>query len=77
MNKQTPSLAEAAKLLSIEELRRLRIVFSDALFIIDGQREALATQETELVYQGFIAPLREHKDLIDDVMWQKLETRND
>lgn len=77
MNKQTPSLAEAAKLLSIEELRRIRIGFSDALCLIDRQREVLTSEETELVYQGFIAPLREHINLIDDIMWQKMETRND
>ncbi|PXX77391.1 hypothetical protein [Dielma fastidiosa] len=75
MNKQTPSLSDAAKLLSIKELRRISIVLRDALCLINRQREALAIEETELVYQGFIAPLREHIDLIDEIMWQKMETQ--
>ena len=73
MNKQTPSLSDAAKLLTYEELKRIRSEYKYALYIICRQKEALATEETELVYQGFMAPLREHICLIDDVL-RKMET---
>ena len=68
MNKQTPSLSEAAKLLSLEELKRLRKEFSDALYFINWQRELLGTEKTESAYEGFMAPLRECADLINSVI---------
>lgn len=77
MQKQTPNLAEAAKLLSIEELRRIRSDFRDIRYIINRQKEALATEETELVYQGFIAPLTEYINLIDDILDEKWRIEND
>lgn len=77
MNKQTPSLAEAAKLLTIEELKRIRSDFRDIRYIINRQKVALATEETELVYQGFIAPLTEYINLIDDILDEKWRIEND
>lgn len=77
MNKQTPSLAEAAKLLTIEELKRIRSDFRDIRYIINRQKAALATEETELVYQGFIAPLTEYINLIDDILDEKWRIEND
>lgn len=77
MNKQTPSLEEAAKLLTIEELKRIRSDFRDIRYIINRQKAALATEETELVYQGFIAPLTEYINLIDDILDEKWRIEND
>lgn len=77
MNKQTPNLSEAAKLLTIEELKRIRSDFRDIRYIINRQKAALATEETELVYQGFIAPLTEYINLIDDILDEKWRIEND
>ena len=77
MNKQTPSLSEAAKLLSLKELVLIRKYFNDALFFLARLSNILGTQETELTYQGFILPLREHITLIDDNLNEKRRLQND
>lgn len=76
MQKQTPSLSEAAKKLPLKELVLIRKYFNDALFFVERLRNTLGNQETELTYQEFITPLREHIVLIDDVLGEKRRLQN-